>query len=132
MLAFASCQLSARGRGSNGWISPFGSIGFSLVLRVSLSQIPMPKLVFVQYLAGLAVTEACRSEEVIGEWGDGVLLKWPNDIYILSPDENGVQRKKIGGILTTTSVQGGQCSIVCGEHAPLLFFFFFLFVDVGF
>lgn len=71
---------------------------------------PANKIVFVQYLFSLAVTEACRDPAVLGKWGDSVRLKWPNDLYAIV----GKEKKKIGGILVNTSFSGGQVDIIIG------------------
>ena len=68
----------------------------------------------MQYIFGLAVTEACRDESVLGKWEKGVRLKWPNDIYVLLGDGDG-DRKKVGGILVNTSFQGGVVDVVIGN-----------------
>lgn len=80
---------------------------------MSLSALPASKLVFVQYLFGLAVVEACREDAVLGKWGVSVRLKWPNDLYAVVGGGEGV-RKKIGGILVNTSFSSGQVDIVIG------------------
>ncbi len=69
--------------------------------------------VFIQYLAGLAVTEACR--EVMGPTGEQVRLKWPNDIYALESGDR-VERclSKLGGVLVNTNVSGNEADIVLG------------------
>jgi biotin---protein ligase len=114
MLSLASHQLSGRGRGGNSWISPPGCLQFSLHLRVSLSSFPANKLVFVQYIFALAVAEACREETVLGKLGDAVRVKWPNDIY--ATFGSGEQdRKKIGGILVSTSFSDGKADIIIGK-----------------
>ena len=110
LLSLASHQLSGRGRGSNVWLSPSGCLQFSLLLRLSLSEFPASRLVFIQYLVGIAVVEACRHKNVLGTLGERVRLKWPNDIYAITSD--GV--RKIGGILVNTSFTGGQVEIVVG------------------
>lgn len=92
-------------------MSPAGCLQFSLLLRVSLSDIPASKLVFVQYLFSLAVVEACRDKNVLGEHGDRVRIKWPNDIYAVT--ERG-EKKKIGGILISTNFSSGKAEIVIG------------------
>lgn len=47
------------------------------------SSFPAARLVFVQYLFGLAVVKACRDDKILGSnKGKNVKLKWPNDIYI--------------------------------------------------
>jgi biotin--protein ligase len=110
IVSLASHQLSGRGRGTNVWYSPSGCLQFSLLLRVSLSEFPANKLVFVQYLFALAVVEACRDDGVLGEHAERVKLKWPNDLYAIM----GEERKKIGGILVNTSFMDGKVDIVIG------------------
>jgi biotin---protein ligase len=115
-VSLASHQLTGRGRGSNTWLSPAGCLQFSVLLRLPLASFPASKLVFVQYLFGLAVTEACRSSKVLGKIGDRVRLKWPNDIYVLPGDSSRVEdAKKIGGILVNTSFSAGQVDVVIGK-----------------
>ena len=111
LVSLASYQLSGRGRGSNAWVSSTGGLQFSVLLRVPLHSFPASKLVFVQYLFSLAVVEACRSEAVLGRFGDEVKLKWPNDIY--ASYEDGL--KKIGGVLVTTSFGDGKVTINIGK-----------------
>ncbi|KZT01356.1 class II aaRS and biotin synthetase [Laetiporus sulphureus 93-53] len=111
LVSVASHQLAGRGRGANVWLSSGGSLLFSLLLRVSLSDVPAARLVFVQYLFALAVAEACRDPAVLGDAGRHVRLKWPNDVYALR--EDGV-RKKMGGVLVNTSFSSGQVEVVIG------------------
>lgn len=115
LLSLASHQLTGRGRGANVWLSPSGCLQFSLLVRTSLTTIPAPKVVFVQYLFGLAVAEACREEAILGnEVGERVRLKWPNDLYaVIGAGDR--DRKKIGGILVNTSFTGNQVDIVIGQ-----------------
>ena len=110
LVSLASHQLEGRGRGANTWLSPSGCLQFSLLLRVPFSSVPASKLVFVQYLFCLAVTEACRDDSILGKWGECVRLKWPNDLYVLVEGEN----KKIGGILVNTSFSNGKAEVVIG------------------
>ncbi|KAF8888834.1 hypothetical protein BD779DRAFT_1439855 [Infundibulicybe gibba] len=113
IVSLASHQLMGRGRGSNVWVSPVGCLQFSLLLRVSLTRLPPNKLVFVQYLFGLAVADACRDDAVLGALGKKIRLKWPNDIYaVVGPGESDV--KKIGGILVNASFTGNNVDIVIG------------------
>ncbi|OSX58235.1 hypothetical protein POSPLADRAFT_1185086 [Postia placenta MAD-698-R-SB12] len=111
LLSLASHQLAGRGRGGNIWLSPAGCLQFSLLLRVSLAQLPAPRLVFVQYLFGLAVVQACRQDGVLGSEGHQIRLKWPNDIYAVRADG---EKRKVGGILVNTSFSSGQVEIVIG------------------
>ena len=113
LISIASFQLSGRGRGSNIWLSPSGCLQFSLLLRVSRLDLPPAKLVFIQYLFGLAVVEACNSDAILGNIGKQVRLKWPNDIYAAPDSPMGL--KKIGGILVNTSFSGDLIDIVIGK-----------------
>jgi biotin---protein ligase len=118
IVSLATFQLAGRGRGSNTWLSPEGCLQFSILLRAPVSAFPTSRLVFVQYIVCLAVTQACRHSRVLGNRGyDGagqVKLKWPNDIYIEFP---GGEKKKIGGILVYTSSSGGNMDIVIGAYS---------------
>ncbi|KAK7053351.1 biotin holocarboxylase synthetase [Paramarasmius palmivorus] len=113
LLSIASHQIAGRGRGSNSWISPAGCLQFSLLLRLPLSSFPANKLVFIQYLIALAMVEACRYPTVLGRQGEAVRIKWPNDLYAVT-GEREEQKKKIGGILVSTSFSDGQIDIVIG------------------
>ena len=118
-MSLATYQLTGRGRGSNTWLSPLGCLQFSLVLRVPLSSFPPSRLVFVQYLFGMAVVSAVKDASVLGaDRGAPVKLKWPNDVYIdMGRPE---MRMKIGGILVNTSFSGGMIHIVVGTSASRL------------
>ncbi|KAG8855120.1 biotin holocarboxylase synthetase [Tulasnella sp. 330] len=118
LLSLATQQLSGRGRGSNVWLSPpEGCLQFSLLLRPPQSPAFRPSsLVFIQYLFGLAVVEACRKVLPNGA-GEKVRLKWPNDLYVKLEGEGGEVLKKVGGILVTTNFGGGGVADVvvgCG------------------
>lgn len=114
LVSLASHQISGRGRGSNSWLSPPGCLQFSILLHLSLLTVPASKLVFIQYLFGLAVTEACRKDHALGQLGDNIRLKWPNDIYVVSPISG--ELRKIGGILVNTSFIGKEVNIIIGLH----------------
>ncbi|CAO1638101.1 unnamed protein product [Parajaminaea phylloscopi] len=139
-VSFATHQISGRGRGGNSWISPLGCLQFSLVLHIppqdpmyaSLGNTPMavgPKLVFVQYLAGLAVVDAVRTGlgDEYASVGRRVRLKWPNDIYAevspaaaAEPERKGTFQHlgktwaKMGGILVNSQYVQGRWSLVVG------------------
>ena len=110
VLSLATIQTAGRGRGSNAWLSPLGCLQFSLLVRIPPGM-PLKGMVFIQYMFGLAVTEACR-KVMPGQEGERVRLKWPNDIYAL--DEDG-KRNKIGGILVTTNYVDNIMHVVIGE-----------------
>lgn len=113
LVCLASHQVAGRGRGGNSWISPAGCLQFSLVARLPASD--APKIVFIQYLFGLAVVEAIRG--VKGYERLGVCLKWPNDIYADVGEGEGMERyKKIGGILVNSSFSNGTFNLVIGAQ----------------
>ncbi|KAI0088237.1 hypothetical protein BDY19DRAFT_994153 [Irpex rosettiformis] len=111
-LSIATHQLAGRGRGGNSWVSPTGCLQFSLRLRLSLSNFTASRLVFIQYLFALAVVEACRDDSVLGEWGDRVRIKWPNDVYIIGDGES--RTTKVAGILVYTTFSGNDVDVVIG------------------
>ena len=113
--ATATTQVAGRGRGSNVWVSPPGSLMFSTVLRHSLSLSNSAPVVFVQYLAAIAIVAGIRSYDR-GYDKLPVKLKWPNDIYALNPasDPKQSQYVKIGGILVNSSYSGGDYTLVVG------------------
>ncbi|KAI9432945.1 class II aaRS and biotin synthetase [Lactarius indigo] len=113
LVSLATFQLSGRGRGSNTWLSPEGCLQFSLLVRAPLGAFPAPRLVFVQYLAGLAIINACRDRRILGDdYGTHVKLKWPNDLYVELPGSD--TKKKVGGILVNTSFSGGNMDVIIG------------------
>lgn len=132
----ATTQLSGRGRGANVWVSPAGSLMFSTVLRHPLALGARAPVVFVQYLAALAVAEGvrCYGLPTSAAGGDAddpesarayaalpVRLKWPNDIYALDPargpaadPRDSASYVKIGGVLVNSSYAGGDYTLVVG------------------
>jgi biotin---protein ligase len=114
IVSLATYQLAGRGRGGNSWVSPLGCLQFSLRLRVSATALPLSKLVFIQYLVALALVEAARDEGVLGQWGDRVRIKWPNDVYIVG--DGGEQKPvKVSGNLVYTTTDGSVIDIVIGS-----------------
>ena len=77
--ATATVQVAGRGRGSNVWVSPAGSLMFSTVVRHQVSLTSHAPIVFLQYLAALAIVEGIKTYDV-GYKDMPVKLKWPNDI----------------------------------------------------
>lgn len=110
----ASFQLSGRGRGGNAWLTPVGCLPFTLML--SMPQSMVNKLIFVQYLAALAIAEALDPDGRLG-----VRIKWPNDVYAhvegVGGTEVGGGKKglaKIAGILVNTNYMNGQWRVLVG------------------
>lgn len=110
----ASFQLSGRGRGSNVWLSPPGCLQFSLLL--TLPQSMASKMLVIQYLAALAISEALDPDGRLG-----VRIKWPNDLYAAVEGVGGTAvgggekgKAKIGGILVNTNYINGQWRIIVG------------------
>jgi biotin--protein ligase len=85
------------------------------------SALPSPRLVFVQYLAGLAIVRACRDGRALGaERGERVRLKWPNDVYVDLPSSSvaGGEKKKVGGVLVNMSFADGNADLIIGAFCP--------------
>ncbi|RKP27550.1 biotin-protein ligase [Syncephalis pseudoplumigaleata] len=114
-LCVATRQVSGRGRGGNAWVSPTGSLSFSMILRQPINT-GLPSPVLVQYLVALAVVDAVRSKP--GYEDMPLRLKWPNDIYasIADPAHSDAAPRpvKLGGILVNSSFQAGQFTLVIG------------------
>lgn len=88
-LCFADFQTQGRGRGSNQWLSPYGSgICFSVIGSLSSKSSPLGLSIY----CGIAIARALRDLGCAG-----VSLKWPNDLL-----HGG---KKLGGILVELTSQ---------------------------
>ena len=114
--ATATTQVSGRGRGTNVWVSPPGALMFSTVLHHSMALSTTAPVVFVQYLAALAIVAGIHNYDK-GYEKLAVKLKWPNDIYALDPsqdDKEGASHVKIAGILVNSSYAGGDYTLVVG------------------
>ncbi|KAK7747482.1 biotin holocarboxylase synthetase [Cytospora paraplurivora] len=122
----ATTQTAGRGRGTNVWIAPPGSMLFSTVINHPAHLGPTRPVVFVQYLMAIAIVEAVRGYDGSprGAYSDlPVRLKWPNDIYVQDPANpwaggQGTSKKpnyvKIGGILTNCAYSSGNYQLVAG------------------
>lgn len=88
VLFVGDVQLSGRGRGGNTWVNPKGVCASTAVISLPLVS-PLTHqstpIAFVQYLAMLAYSKAICSYEP-GFEDLPVRIKWPNDLYIMSPD----------------------------------------------
>jgi BirA family transcriptional regulator, biotin operon repressor / biotin---[acetyl-CoA-carboxylase] ligase len=105
-VAVANEQTAGRGRLGRSWESRRGlTLPVSVLLRprVAGSEVPLLSLA-----AGVAMAEACRQAVAVE-----VRCKWPNDLV--------VGGRKLGGILTEASVEGGVVAFaVIGTGVNLL------------
>ncbi|KAK1979828.1 biotin-protein ligase [Colletotrichum cereale] len=112
----ATTQVAGRGRGTNVWVSPAGCLIFSTVINHPAHLAASHPVVFIQYLAAIAIVEAVKS------YDDGcgdvpVKLKWPNDVYCRDPNTPATDPPsyvKIGGILSNCAYSQGAYQIVLG------------------
>ncbi|TFB07338.1 Biotin-protein ligase [Trichoderma ghanense] len=111
----ATTQIAGRGRGSNVWVAPPGSLLFSVVINHPAHLAASRPIVFIQYIAAVAIVEAIRSYDA-GYENMPVKLKWPNDIYALDPTKPASSQSyvKIGGILSQCSYFNGAYQVVLG------------------
>ena len=77
--ATANIQIAGRGRGSNVWVSPPGSLMFSTVIRHPSQMMTHAPVIFLQYIAAIAIVEGIKSYDK-GFSDLPIKLKWPNDI----------------------------------------------------
>ncbi|KAJ5501342.1 Biotin-protein ligase N-terminal [Penicillium expansum] len=112
--ATATAQIAGRGRGSNVWVSPAGSLIFSTVVRHPIDKIQSAPVVFLQYLSAMAVVRGIKNYAK-GYEKIPVKLKWPNDIYALDPDDPEQKRyTKICGILINSHFMSNEYISVVG------------------
>ena len=119
--ATATVQVAGRGRGSNVWVSPAGGLMFSVVIRHPMARMQSAPVVFVQYLAAMAIVNGIKAYDGKLYNDMPVKLKWPNDIFALDPvkaKDNGGDRNenytKIGGILVNSHYNTKEYIAVCG------------------
>lgn len=92
----AEAQTRGRGRGSNTWSSPKGSIA----LTIAASGVDGSRLGVLPLGVGTAVAAALQA------LGAPARVKWPNDILI--------QGRKVGGILCESSLLNGKARVFLG------------------
>lgn len=109
----ATQQLAGRGRGSNVWVAPPGALMFSTVFHHSFTLTQSAPIIFIQYIAALAIVQGIKNYAP-GYSRIPVKLKWPNDIYARLPGSPSNPLVKIGGILVNSSYSGSSYDIVCG------------------
>ncbi|OJJ46587.1 hypothetical protein ASPZODRAFT_16339 [Penicilliopsis zonata CBS 506.65] len=114
LTATATVQVAGRGRGSNVWVSPAGALIFSTVIRHPIEKMQSAPVVFIQYLAAMAVVKGIKSYDK-GFEKMPVKLKWPNDIYALDPEKPDTsQYSKMGGILVNSHYSSTEYISVVG------------------
>ena len=111
--ATATQQIAGRGRGSNVWVAPPGALMFSTVMHHSFQLTQSAPVIFIQYLAALAIVRGIKNYAP-GYQQIPIKLKWPNDIYAQLPGSVSNPIVKIGGILVNSSYSGTSYTIVCG------------------
>ena len=109
----AATQIAGRGRGGNVWVAPPGALMFSTVMHHSFTMSQSAPVVFIQYLAALAIVQGIKGYAP-GYDKIPVKLKWPNDIYAQLPGSSNNPVVKIGGILVNSSYSGSSYDLVCG------------------
>lgn len=95
-LVVAETQTRGRGRGSNTWLSPRGSIA----LTITVPGVPVSRLGVLPLGVGHAVADALRA------LGAPAFVKWPNDVLI----DDG----KVCGILCESSLLAGTARVFIG------------------
>ncbi|PKX99848.1 biotin apo-protein ligase [Aspergillus campestris IBT 28561] len=112
--ATATTQVAGRGRGSNVWVSPAGALMFSTVVHHPIDKLQSAPVIFIQYLAAMAVVQGIKSYDK-GYEAMPVKLKWPNDVYAQDPDATATnQYAKICGILVNSHFSGREYISVVG------------------
>ncbi|KAL2760039.1 hypothetical protein ACRALDRAFT_1073927 [Sodiomyces alcalophilus JCM 7366] len=111
----ATHQVAARGRGANVWVCPAGSLLFSTVIRHPAHLAASRPVVFLQYLAAIAVVEAIQTYDK-GYEDMPIRVKWPNDVYARDPSSSPSNPSyvKIAGILSTCTYTAGSYTCVLG------------------
>ena len=109
----ATTQLAGRGRGANVWVAPPGALMFSTVIHHPFTLTQSAPVIFIQYLAALAVVRGIKTYAPGYDRLD-VKLKWPNDMYVQLPGSPRNPLVKIGGVLVNSSYTGSSYAIVLG------------------
>ena len=95
-IVVAETQTKGRGRGSNAWFSPLGSIA----LTITVPGVDASRLGVLPLGVGAAVAGALR------DLGAPALVKWPNDVLI--------EGAKVCGILCESSLLAGTARVFAG------------------
>ncbi len=95
-IVVAETQIKGRGRGSNAWFSPRGSIAFT----ITVPGVDAARLSVLPLGVGSAVAKALR------DLGAPALVKWPNDVLI--------DGAKVCGILCESSLLAAKARVFVG------------------
>lgn len=111
----ATTQVAGRGRGNNVWIAPPGMLIYSVVINHPAHLAVSRPVVFIQYIAAVAMVEAVQSYDR-GYENIPIKLKWPNDLYALDPTKSADKPHyvKVGGILSQCLYFDGAYQIILG------------------
>jgi BirA family biotin operon repressor/biotin-[acetyl-CoA-carboxylase] ligase len=101
-IVISKVQKGGRGRLARPWGSPPGGLWFSLVLRPRIPAHLAPR-----------VTQATAVGVAKALWGFGVeaRIKWPNDLLVAGPGEDGTEGK-VCGILAEAGVDNRRLDFV--------------------
>lgn len=100
----ADRQTQGRGRLQRPWLSPTGSLAFSIILRPNIEYLP-----YMVMLTSMAVCNSIKSVTRLRP-----VIKWPNDILI--------NEKKVSGILIENDIRNNSlkyCIIGIGINVNL-------------
>ena len=103
--SYPTHPFALKGRSGNAWISPLGSMMFTLPLPLSPVSRLAHHLPLLQHMVGVAVVHGIRT--LLGYEDVPLRIKWPNDIY-----HEG--RVKLGGILVSCVTVEKICMAVVG------------------
>jgi len=87
-IILAETQTSGRGRGDKKWLSPYGGLWFSIIIKPRISPL---KISLITLLSGL-----CVAETIKGMLNLDANIKWPNDVLI--------DNLKVAGILCESEI----------------------------
>ncbi|CAH8594493.1 unnamed protein product [Schistosoma turkestanicum] len=142
LLVCSDIQTKGKGRGENKWISPVGQAAFTFHVTLSTcnSQMFMNGVSCIQHIVALSIVLGCRhliaehlniitsgtdfsdiSEEFLVDLqyhGPKILVKWPNDVYVVD-DHNTNNNNNCGNDQLTTNLTLLQQNII-GKLAGVL------------